>query len=518
MSLDLGFAGQHLTRDEMQRRVALAAGGFAAAGVRDGDVVASMLRNEPALIELMLAARLIGAYHCAVNWHFMPAEADFILRDSGARWLVIHADLLDRVSPAVLQGLGVIVVAPEAATRSAHAIADADAQVPAGAIEWSAWRESQQPYSGPEGRVRGLVAYTSGTTGRPKGVRRLLPPPEQAPALAAATARLLHQVYGVDAASRCLVAAPLYHSAPWSYASFCAQSGAWLHLMSRFDAEQTLATIERERISHLYLVPTMYVRLLRLPAAVRERHDLGSVRFVASTGSPCPPEIKRQMIDWWGPVITESYASSETGYLSFISAAEALQRPGSAGRAVGGATLAIRDPVSGALLPAGEPGLIYARQADVPPFTYIGNDAARRGIEVDGLVTLGDTGHLDADGYLYVQGRASDMVISGGVNIYPAEIEAMLMTDPRVADCAVFGVPDAEYGEALVAVLQPRADATLDAGAVREFLLARIARYKVPRRVEIAATLPREDTGKIFKRRLREQVMARDAAGGSPGS
>jgi long-chain acyl-CoA synthetase len=272
----------------------------------------------------------------------------------------------------------------------------------------------------------------------------------------------------------------------------------------RFDAEALLQAIERHRLTQLYLVPTMYVRLLKLPDAVRRRYDLSSVTFVGSTGSPCPPEVKRAMIEWWGPVFTESYASSETGLITFCTAADALARPGTAGRALPGAEIKILDD-SGKALPPGEIGTIYCRHLALPDFTYINNPAARRQIDHGGLAAVGDMGYLDPDGYLFVCDRRSDMVISGGVNIYPAEIEAMLMTLPGVADCAVFGIPDPEYGEALAAHVQPQPGAVLDGEDVRDFLRRRLANYKVPRMVEFSAALPREDSGKIFKRKLRER-------------
>jgi long-chain acyl-CoA synthetase len=247
----------------------------------------------------------------------------------------------------------------------------------------------------------------------------------------------------------------------------------------------------------------MYVRLLKLPEAVRQRFDLRSVSFVGSTGSPCPPEVKRAMIDWWGPVFTESYASSETGLITFCSAADALARPGTAGRALPDAEIKILDD-SGNELPPGEIGTIYCRHLALPDFTYINNPTARNQIDRGGLAAVGDMGYLDDDGYLFVCDRRSDMVICGGVNIYPAEIEAMLMTLPGIADCAVFGIPDPEYGEVLAAHVQLQPGAALNGDDVRDFLRRQMATYKVPRVVEFSAALPREDSGKIFKRKLRE--------------
>jgi long-chain acyl-CoA synthetase len=251
----------------------------------------------------------------------------------------------------------------------------------------------------------------------------------------------------------------------------------------------------------------MFARLLKLPESVRQRYDVSSMRFVISMGSPCAPEVKRAMIEWWGPVIHESYAASEFGLVTFISAAEALERPGSAGRVLPAASVRILDR-AGREVPPGEVGLIYARNGAYPDFTYANNDGARRAIERDGLCTLGDMGYVDADGYLYVCDRDSDMVISGGVNIYPAEIEAALVTMPGVADCAVFGIPDAEFGEALAAAVQPQPGARLEAAAVQAWLRERLAGYKVPRTVAFMEALPREDSGKIFKRLLKQPYWA----------
>jgi long-chain acyl-CoA synthetase len=242
--------------------------------------------------------------------------------------------------------------------------------------------------------------------------------------------------------------------------------------------------------------------MLRLPEEVKRRHDLSSMRFVASTGSPCPAEVKRAMIDWWGPVFNESYAASELGYVTSIGSEEALRKPGAAGRPVGEARIRILDE-GGRELPRGQVGLIYARQPAYPDFTYNNNPEARRTIERDGLLSLGDMGFIDDEGCLYVCDRAADMVISGGVNIYPAEIEAVLTLMPGVRDCAVFGIPDEEFGEALAAAVQIEPGVVRQPEDIQNYLRERIAGYKVPRVVTFHAELPREESGKIFKRRLR---------------
>jgi long-chain acyl-CoA synthetase len=347
------------------------------------------------------------------------------------------------------------------------------------------------------------MLYTSGTTGLPKGILRAPPTPEQV-ALLAAHSRV---VLGVEPGMRALVSAPLYHSAPVAYALQAALADAELWIEPKFDAERTLQLIESERIAQLYLVPTMYVRLLRLDAATRNRYDLRSVRFVASTGSACAPEIKRRMIEWWGPVFHEAYAASELGWISHIGSAESLQRPGSAGRAIDGVQLKVLSE-EGRELPTGAVGLLYARAPAVPDFSYSNNEAARRKLERDGLWTLGDLGYLDDDGYLFVVDRQADMVISGGVNIYPAEIEAVLLGLPGIVDCAVFGVPDEEFGESLAAAIELQPGTRPDEEAVRAFVRERMAHFKVPRVVTFHAQLPREETGKIFKRKLREPYWA----------
>ena len=282
-----------------------------------------------------------------------------------------------------------------------------------------------------------------------------------------------------------------------------AQDGGTLFVEERFDAERTLQLIHEHRLTHAYLVPTMYVRLLALPAEVRARYDLRSMRFVSSTGSPCAPDIKRAMIDWWGPVIHECYGASELGYMTLLTSEQALRKPGSAGAPMPGVVMKILDQ-QGTEQPAGSAGLIYVDQPASPDFSYIGNPASRATMERDGLKTMGDVGYLDEDGFLFIVDRLADMVISGGVNIYPVEIEHVLQTLPGVADCAVFGIPDDEFGEALAAAVQPSPGALLTVQGIGAWLRERISGYKVPKVITLHEALPREDTGKIFKRKLRD--------------
>lgn len=491
MPADLWFESLHRPGTEVLARGTHLAGGLRRLGLQEGDVVAVLLRNDPVFADVIFACRTAGTYYCPINWHFTAEEVRFLLEDSGARVLIVHADLLPALRGVIPAGVAVLAVggtAPET-------------------IEYEPWLAAQTPYDGPRVAPRGHLAYTSGTTGRPKGVLRDAVPLDQLDDQLARMRSVVEKAIGVVPGCRALMSAPLYHSAPGVFIQNALQMAERLVLTPRFDAEQVLALVEEHRIDVLYLVPIMYVRLLKLPAEVRARYDLSSIRFVASTGSPCSPEVKRAMIEWFGPVIHETYASSEAGMITVATPEDAAQRPGTAGRPVDAASVRILDEAGQPCAP-GETGLVYVRQPAYPDFTYLNNDAARRAIDREGRVTLGDLGYLDADGYLFICDRASDMVISGGVNIYPAEIEHELVRYPGVADCVVFGVPDDEYGERLHGVIEPMPGAEIAPAAVIDWLKARLSGFKVPRTIEITARLPRDETGKLAKRRLRDQHWA----------
>ena len=490
MTPTIVFEDQVTTPAVFHDRVLRAAQVLQSAGVGEGDVVALLMRNSPQLLELMLATRWLGAMWCPINWHFRTDEVQYILDDSGPRAWVADADLLQKLTGLRHASIATFV----------HG-SDGNAPHTGGPVlqNWTQARDAARPCDAPARRPRGPMLYTSGTTGRPKGIRRAPASPEQI----ARGQHVLRQVLGFVPGMRALVNAPMYHSAPNSFCVGAALENAELYIAPRFDAEHTLRLIERHRITHAYLVPTMYVRLLALPEAVRSAYDLRSIRFVSSTGSPCSPEVKRAMIDWWGPVIHEAYGSSELGYMTLLNSADALRKPGSAGRPLDGVEMAILDEQGHSLAPD-QVGLIHVHQPAYADFTYAGNDDARHAMEREGLKTMGDLGYLDEDGFLFIVDRASDMVISGGVNIYPAEIELVLQRMPGVADCAVFGIPDTEFGEALAAVVQPLPQTTLDADQVVAFLKPHLAGYKMPRFVDFVTEMPREDTGKIFKRKLRE--------------
>jgi long-chain acyl-CoA synthetase len=490
MNATLVFEGRTLAPDAFEAHWRRSAAALRDAGVGDGDVVALLMRNSPEAIELMVAVRHLGAQWCPVNWHFKADEVGFVVRDAGARVLIADAELL-----AALSALDV-------GAARVWCVRGTAPGVPA----WETLRDTTDPIASPPAPPRGAMFYTSGTTGRPKGIVRQ--PMTAAQLQAQAEMRCL--AYGLRPGLpevRALLCAPWYHSAPCNYALGIVQEGGTLFIEARFEAERTLQLIARQRLTHAYLVPTMYVRLLALPDDIRAQHDLSSMHFVSSTGSPCPPEVKRAMIAWWGPVIHECYGASELGYMTLLTSEQALRKPGSAGLPLPGVTLKILDE-AGRDLPRGTPGLIYIHQPATPDFTYRGRDDARAGMERDGLKTMGDIGYLDDDGFLFIVDRQADLVISGGVNIYPVEVELLLQTMPGVADAAVFGIPDDEFGEALAAAVQPAPGAALSPDAVRAWLHERLAGYKVPRVVTLHDDLPREDTGKIFKRRLREPYWA----------
>jgi long-chain acyl-CoA synthetase len=500
-SLFLGISSgeRRRTHDEVAERVARIAGGLGKLGVKQGDSVCILMRNDIAFIEAAYGAMRLGAYGVPVNWHFKPEEINYILRDSGATVLIGHADLLHQLREAIPPDVTVLSVPTPPEILASYKIDRDLRERPEFAIDFELWLAEQAPYGGPIVPQPSNMIYTSGTTGNPKGVRRNAPTPHQI----AVAERLRAHIYGLKPGVRTLVPGPLYHSAPNSFGLRAGRIGGALVLMPRFDAEDFLRLVQAERVDTIFMVPTMFVRLMKLPAAVRAKYDMSSLRHVVHAAAPCPADVKRAMLDWWGPVISEYYGSTEASALTYATAADALNKPGTVGKIIEGVQLRFLGD-HGEVLPQGEIGEIYSRTSDTPDFTYHNKPGKRAEIERDGFITSGDVGYIDADGYVFICDRKRDMVISGGVNIYPAEIEAVLQAVPGVHDCAVFGIPDAEFGEALMAVVEPQVGVTLEAAEIRARLKASLADYKVPRHVEIQSDLPREDSGKIFKRRLRD--------------
>jgi long-chain acyl-CoA synthetase len=489
---------------EVADRSARIAGGLHELGVKQGDSVCILMRNDIAFIEAANGAMRLGAYGVPVNWHFKPEEIDYILRDSQTSVLIGHADMLHQLRGATPPEITVLSVPTPPEILLRYKIDPDHLAKPDFAIDFEPWLLQQAPYDGPTVPQPPNMIYTSGTTGHPKGVKRNAPTPEQ---IANAEA-MRALIYGLKPGARALLPGPLYHSAPNSFGIRAARLGGALVLMPRFDPEEFLRLVEQQRIDTIFMVPTMFIRLMKLPEAVRRKYDMSSLRHVIHAAAPCPADVKRAMIEWWGPVIYEFYGSTESGAVTFANSEDALRKPGTVGKISPGAELRFIGD-DGRVLPQGEIGEIYSRIAASADFTYHNKAEKRAEIERDGFITSGDVGYIDADGYVFLCDRKRDMVISGGVNIYPAEIEAVLHGLPGVHDCAVFGIPDEEFGEALMAVVEPQPGAALDVADIRARLKTSLADYKVPKHVEIQFQLPREDSGKIFKRRLRDPYWER---------
>ncbi len=492
------------TRDEVNERARLIAGGLAALGVKQGDSVGVLMRNDIAFLEAAYAVMTLGAYAVPINWHFKSDEIAYVVGDSGARVLIGHADLLHGLAVVLLAGVTMLSVAPPPEIVSTYRIDSALCAPAAGTIDFDAWLGRQTPYDGPALPQPQNMIYTSGTTGHPKGVKRYAPTPEQTASMEAMRAL----IYGLKPGVRALLPGPLYHSAPNAFGLRAGRLGDLLVIMPRFDAEEFLRIIDEQKIDNVFMVPTMFTRLLKLPESVRKSYDVSSLRHIIHAAAPCPADVKRAMIEWFGPVIFEFYGSTESGAVTFASSEDALKKPGTVGKISPGAELRFIGD-DGRILPQGEIGEIYSRIAANPDFTYHNKPEKRAEIDRDGFITSGDVGYIDADGYVFICDRKRDMVISGGVNIYPAEIEAVLHGFFGVHDCAVFGIPDEEFGETLMAVVEPQPDVTLDVVALREQLKLALAGYKVPKHIEVQQNLPREDSGKIFKRRLRDPYWQR---------
>ena len=495
---------REITTAALLENAARAAAGFRKLGIGRGDTVALYLRNDFAFLEASIAAGQVGAYPVPVNWHYTEDEARYLFENSGAKAIVIHSDLLEPIRAAVPAGVPLLVEPTPSEIRTAYGIGEEP--MSKDALVWSTWRDGFAPVALEAGDPPGTIIYTSGTTGRPKGVRRTPPTPEQA----AMSMSILCRGFGfapyLAKPEEMVVAVvgPMYHSAPNAYGLFATRIGANVVLEPRFDAEGLLQLIERCRVTHIHMVPIMFNRLLKLPEAVKRKYDLSSLKFIVHAAAPVSPVVKREMIEWWGPVINEYYGATETGMVVFCDSKEWLAHPGTVGKPIPEADVRVID-ASGNSLANGEIGEVVARVKTIADFTYHGDDEKRRDSEKAGLIAPGDIGYFDADGYLFLCDRAKDMVISGGVNIYPAEIESELHKMPGVADCAVFGIPDEEYGEAVCAIVQPQPERTLSEVDVRTYLRGRMAGYKVPKRIEFENALPREDSGKIFKRKLRER-------------
>ncbi len=467
-----------------------------ARGLRRGDTIALFMENNPRFLEVAWAALRSGLYLTAVNRYLTVEEAAYIVDDCDAQALISSAALAEVAGrlPALLPRCRQFLMT--------------DGAIPG----WCSYEDAVRDFP-PERLAEEwageLMLYSSGTTGRPKGVRRALR--EVGPGDELFLTDVIGE-YGFGPDTVYLSPAPMYHAAPLAFSLLMQRVGGTVVMMPRFDAAEALALIERHRVTHSQWVPTMFVRLLKLPEPERRRHDLSSHRCAIHAAAPCPVEVKRAMIDWWGPIIHEYYGGTEGNGITRLSCAEWLAHPGSVGSARTG-ILHICDE-TGTELPAGEPGLVYFER-DEMPFAYHKDPERTRAAQHPAhptWSTLGDVGYVDAEGYLYLTDRKAFMIISGGVNIHPREIEDVLITHPMVRDVAVFGLPDPEMGERVKAVVEP-ADGIAPSEALAAELLAHatrhLARFKLPKSIDFTEALPRLATGKLYKQALRDEYLAK---------
>jgi long-chain acyl-CoA synthetase len=496
----MGASGEVVTYGELETRSCRLARVFRAAGLAPGDHVAVVMENHPRFLEVCWAAQRAGLYYTPINWHLAPAEAAYIVNDCGARVLIASvaerelAAALAAATPRVERRLAVGGALPGHASYE-----DAIARMPA------------EPLA--DEREGAPMLYSSGTTGQPKGI---VPPPADPPFGTPPTVAALNQrLYGFGPESVYLSSAPLYHSAPINFCMMVQRLGGTAVVMERFDAREALALIARYRVTHSQWVPTMFVRLLRLAPEERARFDLRSHRVAIHAAAPCPVDVKEAMIAWWGPILWEYYSATERPGITCLRPDEWAAHRGSVGRAVLGEVHVLDD--AGRECAPGEVGTVHF--ANGPQFAYHGDTALTRASRSpQGWTTVGDVGYVDAEGFLYLTDRKGFVIISGGVNIYPQEVENVLAAHPQVLDVAVFGVPNAEFGEEVKAVVQP-VDPHAAGPALAEELIAycraRLAHYKCPRSVDFDAALPRLPTGKLYKRALRERYLAAVRPGGA---
>ncbi|MEE2777328.1 MAG: AMP-binding protein [Acidobacteriota bacterium] len=478
---------------ELDRRVNRCIHALRGRGLGPGDRVAVLSTNRREYFEIFAACAHSALLAVPVNWHLVAEEVRYILENSGARALVVDPRFADLACEATA-GLGALTVTAllgEEETDCFELYEDLLARA-----------SDDEPADQGQG---GPMFYTSGTTGHPKGVRRLgdLGSPV---GNAQAASQGFSMMTGAPQGGVTLLCGPVYHSAQWAFSYLPLAGGSTVVMRHGFDPEESLRLIDEHSVTNVHLVPTQFVRLLRVAEETRVAFDGSSLKVVWHGAAPCPPDVKRRMIDWWGPVLTEYYGGTEGAIISLISSQEWLERPTSVGRPVPIVEVSILDE-NGEPCPPGEPGQIFLRSMMATDFEYHGDTAkTAQAHREPGVFTMGDIGVLDDDGYLYLSDRKTDMIISGGVNIYPAEVERVLSEHEAVSDVAVFGIPDAEFGEQVKAVVEVVAGSAADdalAASLLKHCRDYLAGYKVPRSLDFAE-LPRTETGKLQKRLLRE--------------
>ncbi|MFD1542549.1 AMP-binding protein [Nonomuraea guangzhouensis] len=465
---------------------------FRAAGLRPGDHVAFMLANHPLYLAIAWAANRAGLYYTAISSRLGTDELAYIVNNCGARVFLSEASLAEVAT-------SITPVTPGVELRL---MLDGTAE---GFDSYEEAVAGQPPMPIDDECQGSDMLYSSGTTGRPKGVKPALPgTPLTEPNL---LLKLVEALFAPAGDSVYLSPAPLYHAAPLRYCMTFQRLGATIVVMERFDPERYLELVEKYAVTHSQLVPTMFIKMLKLPDEIRKKYDLSSLQCAIHAAAPCPVPVKEQMIAWWGPIIHEYYAGTEGNGFLYTGSQDWLEHPGTVGRSLLG-TVHICDE-DGNALPPGEHGTIFFESPT--RFEYHDDPDKTRSVQDPqgrGWTTLGDIGYLDAEGFLYLTDRRSYMIISGGVNIYPQEAENILCLHPKIADVAVFGIPDEEMGEQVKAVVQPvsmaEAGPALEAELI-EYCRARLAHYKCPKSVDFRAELPRHPTGKLYKRLLKDE-------------
>jgi len=484
--------GRSRTAGELLAAANQVSHGLRALGLETGDTVAVVLPNDLPMLEVYLGATQIGLYLTPINHHLVGPEIAYIVNDSDAKVFVTDERFADEIAKAMTE--------IDIPTTNLFAVGPIEGFRPYSELT------AGQPTTAPADRIAGSpMHYTSGTTGKPKGVKRALVDID--PDILGELYAGFQGMFGVQPldANVHITGSPLYHTAVLMWTANSLHMGHTVVLMEKWTPEEMLRLIQEHGVTTSHMVPTQFHRLLALPEEVRGQYDVSSVRCMVHAAAPCPPEVKRRMIAWWGDAIMEYYAATEGGG-TIITAAEWMKKQGSVGVAWPGSEIRIYDEDSGELLPAGTEGTVYMGLA-LANFEYKGyvhksNDARR-----DGFFTVGDWGLLDEDGYLFLKDRKSDMIISGGVNIYPAEIEGELLTFPKIGDVAVFGIPHEDWGEEIKAVVQPAEGIEAD-DALRDEIFAfcgdRLAKFKRPKTIDFSAELPRDPSGKLYKRKLRD--------------
>jgi acyl-CoA synthetase (AMP-forming)/AMP-acid ligase II len=473
---------------ELHRRSQRVAALLHQSGLRRGDGVALVLPNRREFLEITWGCQRSGLYYSAVNTHFTPTEVGYVIADSDARAVFIDASMTE-LGEHVAGSLGV----------------DVRVVVGGDLPGWRSYEDALAAAGSPPPRADGSeMLYSSGTTGRPKAVRRPLPTDGGGSWAQKVLEGALVQRYGMTPASVYLSPAPLYHAAGVNYTMAVHRVGAASILVRTFDAETVLRLIADHGVTHAQFVPTMFVRMLKLPAAVRNSYDLSSLQRVIHAAAPCPVDVKHQMMEWFGPIIEEYYGGTEGFAGCTIGPVEWLAHPGSVGRPISPVHVLSEDGVE---LPTGESGELFFEGG--PQFEYFKDPDKTAAVSNDrGWRSLGDMGYLDRDGYLYLTDRSTFMIVSGGVNIYPQEAENVLVMHPKLVDAAVFGVPNEEFGEEVKAVVQPAAGVAPGPELAVELIAycrAHLAAYKCPRTIDFERELPRDPNGKLYKRRLRER-------------